>query len=68
MASEYALFWGLLFGSVGMGYFIYGRKQGQFVPLLSGVGLIVCPYLVPGAVLLVLLCAVLMALPYFFRL
>ena len=67
MGSESAILWGLLFGSVGLGYFIYGRKQRRVVPLLSGLGLMVCPYFVPGALLLVFLCIVFMALPYFVR-
>ncbi|HEX9879306.1 MAG TPA: hypothetical protein VGB25_03830, partial [Candidatus Binatia bacterium] len=35
-----------LFGSIGVGYFIYGKKQAQFVPLLSGIFLCVYPYFV----------------------
>ena len=67
MGSESVILWGVLFGSVGLGYFIYGKRQGRVVPLLSGLCLMVCPYFVPGAVLLVLLCTVFMALPYFIR-
>ena len=67
MGSESAILWGVLFGSVGLGYFIYGRKQRRALPLLSGIGLIVCPYFVPNALLLVLICIVFMALPYFVR-
>ena len=67
MGSEAAILWGVLFGSVGLGYFIYGRKNGQFMPLLSGLGLMMCPYFVSGTVLLVPLCIALMALPYFVR-
>ena len=67
MGGESAILWGLLFGSVGLGYFIYGRKQRRAMPLLSGLCLMVCPYFVPNVLLLVLLCIVLMALPYFVR-
>jgi len=38
------LFTGLIFGSIGMGYFVYGRKQGNFMALLAGIGLCVFPY------------------------
>ena len=34
----------ILFGSIGAGYFIYGKKQQQFVPLLTGLALCVYPY------------------------
>ena len=65
MGSESTILWGVLFGSVGLGYLIYGKKQRRVMPLLSGLCLMVCPYFVSGALLLVLLCIVLMALPYF---
>jgi hypothetical protein len=61
------LLWGLLFGSIGLGYFIYGKKQRAVVPLLCGLGLIVFPYFVPNTVLLVGVGAVLIAIPYFWR-
>ena len=39
-----AMLWALLFSSIGLGYFIYGRKQDNKVVLWSGVGLMVYPY------------------------
>ncbi len=60
-----SLIWGLIFGSIGMGYFIYGKKQGRGAALLSGFGLIVIPYVVSNVFLLVLAGIALMALPYF---
>jgi hypothetical protein len=61
------LLWGLLFGSIGTGYVIYGHKQRAPVPLVVGVGLIVFPYFVPNVYLLVAIGAALTAVPYFFR-
>jgi hypothetical protein len=58
----------LLFGSIGLGYFIYGKKQKAVVPLVCGVALMVFPYLVSNALLLVGIGAVLAAIPYFLRL
>jgi hypothetical protein len=58
----------LLFGSIGLGYFIYGKKQKAVVPLICGVALIVFPYFVSNALLLVGIGVVLAAIPYFFRL
>jgi hypothetical protein len=63
-----SLFWGLLFGSIGVGFVIYGHRQRAVVPLLCGLALIVVPYLVSNSILLVVIAVVLMALPYFFRL
>jgi len=67
MDSSASLLWGLLFGSIGMGYFIYGKRQGRVVALLSGMALMVFPYFVTGWFLIVLIGLVLMALPYFIR-
>lgn len=61
------LLWGLLFGSAGLGFFLYGRKQKAVVPLLCGLALIVLPYLVYNTTLLVVLGVALVAVPYFVR-
>jgi hypothetical protein len=61
------LLWGLLYGSIGLGFFIYGRKQRAPIPLLCGIGLMVFPYFVTNMLLLVSIGAILIAIPYFFR-
>ena len=61
------LLWGLLFSSVGMGFFIYGRKQKRAVPLVCGIVLMVYPYFVPSTIWLVVIGVVLCAVPYFVR-
>jgi hypothetical protein len=62
-----SLLWGLLFGSVGLGYFIYGKNQKALVPALCGVTLMIFPYLVSSIWLMVAIGAGLMALPFFVR-
>ena len=62
-----SLLWGVLFGSVGLGYFVYGKKQRAVVPLLCGIALMILPYFVSNAWLLVVLGAAIAALPYFVR-
>ncbi|MGC2032554.1 MAG: hypothetical protein WA642_21230 [Steroidobacteraceae bacterium] len=62
------LLWGLLFGSIGLGYFIYGKKQRAVVPLVCGLGLMIFPYFVSNTMLLVGVGAMLIAIPYFLRL
>jgi hypothetical protein len=62
-----SLFLGVLFGSIGFGFFIYGRKQRKVVPLLCGIVLIFVPYFVPNTLLLFFVGAVLVAIPYFIR-
>lgn len=66
--SASSLFLGVLFGSVGLGFFIYGRKQRTIVPLLCGLALMVVPYFIPNALLLFVVGFVLVAVPYFLRL
>jgi hypothetical protein len=41
-----ALLVALLWGSVGLGVFVYGRKQGRLPHMLAGVALMVYPYFV----------------------
>jgi predicted membrane protein len=62
-----SLLWGLLFGSIGLGFLIYGRKQRAVVPLICGLTLMVFPYFVSNTILLVVIGVVLIAIPYFFR-
>jgi hypothetical protein len=61
------LIWGMIFGSIGLGFFVYGKKQHSLVPLFSGVGLMAFPYFISNAYILVITGIVLMALPYFVR-
>jgi len=61
------LLWGVLFSSIGVGYFMYGRRQGKTIPLLSGVVLMVYPYFMPNTAALVIIGAIFVAVPYFVR-
>ena len=65
--SASSLILGLLFGSVGLGFFIYGRRQRALVPLLCGLALMVVPYFIPNAWLLFAVGFFLVAVPYFVR-
>jgi hypothetical protein len=62
-----SLLWGVLFGSVGLGYFVYGKRQRAVVPLLCGIALMALPYFISTAWLLVVVGAAVAALPYFVR-
>jgi hypothetical protein len=65
--SEATLLWGLLFGSIGVGFVLYGKQQRAPLPLLCGIALMVYPYFVPNVIALVGIGMVLMMIPYFFR-
>ena len=66
--NESWLLWGLLFGSIGLGFFMYGRKQKAVVPLICGLGLMFFPYFVSNTMLLVAIGVALIVIPYFVRL
>ena len=65
--NESLLFWGMLYGSIGLGFFVYGKRQRAVVPLVCGLALMTFPYFVSNTVLMVLVGVVLIAIPYFFR-
>ncbi len=62
------LFWGLMFGVIGLGYFMYGRKQRAPVPLVCGIALGIFPYFVSNTWLMVAIGSALAAAPFLIRL
>jgi len=64
MIETGSLLGGLVFGSIGTGYFLYGKNQQHIVALLSGVALCVIPYVATTALLMIPLSVVFMALPF----
>lgn len=62
------LLWGLLFGSIGVGFLIYARRERAPVPLVVGLALSIYPFFVTNTYLLVLIGFALTAVPYFVRL
>ena len=67
MGSTAVLLWGLLFGSVGFGFFLYGKKQKAVVPIITGIALCVVPYFIADVYVLVGVGVILVAIPYFVR-
>jgi hypothetical protein len=65
--SVSSILWGFLFGSFGLGFFIYGKKQHAVVPLICGLALMVFPYFISNTILLVVIGVALIAIPYFVR-
>ena len=58
------LLWGVLFGSIGFGFFVYGKKQKAVIPFISGVGLMVFPYFITNVFILVVAGIIFIALPF----
>lgn len=55
---------GLIAGAFGVAYFMYGKRQQRFVPLIAGMILCVYPYFVHGALWLAGIGLVLLAAPF----
>ena len=57
------LFLIVLFGAVGLGYFIYGKRQRNGIALIAGLLLMLYPYFISNTVGLIAVGLVLMAGP-----
>src|SRR2546421_6458015 len=62
------LLFSTLFGSIGLGYFMYGKKQQKLVPLVAGIVLCAYPYFMSNVYALVGVGIVVTAVPWFLRL
>jgi hypothetical protein len=58
------LFVGLIAGAFGMAYFVYGKRQTKFAPMICGVALCVYPYFTDNMTWLCVIGAVLLAVPF----
>ena len=65
--STSILLLGVLFSSIGLGYFIYGKKQGALKPLSCGIALMIIPYFCSSVALLLVVGTALSAIPWMFR-
>lgn len=68
MFDTWTLILGLIFSSIGIGYFIYGKKQANIVVRYSGIALMIYPYFIENKFAVLGVGIVLMALPKFFEL
>jgi len=59
-----SLFLGLLFGSIGMVYMIYGKRQSSVIHIVVGAILIIYPYLFSNTLLVFIAGVILTAIPY----
>jgi hypothetical protein len=59
--------WGVFFGSIGLGYFIYGKKQKAIIPLLSGIGLMLFPYFISNVFIFIIIGGVFVILPFIIK-
>ena len=55
---------GVITGAVGMGYFVYGKKQDKLVPILAGAALCLYPYFTSNLWVTIMVGLALMAVPF----
>ena len=55
---------GMIAGVFGMAYFVYGKRQTGFAPMICGVVLCVCPYFIDSLLWLCVIGAVLLVAPF----
>ena len=67
MGSASIMVWSVLFGGIGIGYFMYGKKQRALVPFCIGLSLFVFPYFMPSVTMLLIVGVILVVIPYFIK-
>jgi hypothetical protein len=65
MGSEASLILSLIFSSIGLGFFMYGKKGKKTTPLICGIGLMIYPYFIDNLYLTILV-GIALCLPPFF--
>lgn len=58
------LFASLIWGSVGFGYFLFGKKQQSFIPMVAGILMMLASYFAPSAMVMSLISVVLILAVY----
>ncbi|MCH7380306.1 MULTISPECIES: hypothetical protein [Acinetobacter] len=61
------LFLGVIFSSIGLGYFMYGKKQKMTVPLVCGLILMLFTYFIDSTAMISIIGVALSIVPYFLR-
>ncbi|MDO3665199.1 amino acid transport protein [Acinetobacter higginsii] len=61
------LFLGVIFSSIGLGYFMYGKKQKMTVPLVCGLVLMLFTYFIDSTAMISIIGVALSIIPYFLR-
>ena len=56
MFNTHFLFASLIWGSVGVGYFIYGKRQSSWLPIVGGLLMIAASYFARSALVMSLIC------------
>jgi hypothetical protein len=57
----------LIFGSLGMGFFMYGKNTGAFITMGIGLALMIFPYFIPNAIAMTIVGGLLSVVPFVIR-
>ena len=67
MNNPSMIIWGFLFGTIGVAYMVYAKKQQRWVPFISGIGLCAFTYFISNPVLIIVIGIVLVILPFIIK-
>jgi hypothetical protein len=67
MFNSDTLFASLIWGSIGFGMAIYGKKQGSLIPLFGGIAVMAVSYFISSALYMSLTSVALIAGVFIFR-
>jgi hypothetical protein len=56
LLDTHFLFASLIWGSIGLGYFVYGKRQQSLTPWIGGVLIIAASYFADSVLLMSLIC------------
>lgn len=62
--DPYSLWASMIWASVGIGYVMYGKKQGRLVPVFGGIAIVAVSYIAGTAVMISLVSVALMVAIY----
>jgi hypothetical protein len=62
--DQATLLWELVFGSIGLAMFVYGKKQKNMVALGCGIALILIPYVITDLIPLIVVGLALVIAPF----
>jgi hypothetical protein len=57
----------MIYSTIGLGMFLYGKKAVRIIPLLAGIALMIVPYFFGSLLWMSVVSLVLMALPILMR-
>jgi drug/metabolite transporter (DMT)-like permease len=65
--SASSLIWSLIISSIGLGYFLYGKKATNIIALISGLILMIYPYFVQNILVSIVLGVALIIAPFIIK-